>query len=102
MRLLQPAVQQRRVQGLQRLKGYWRACHASTTRATVYFDHDIHRALRLKAAASGLSMSDLINRAVGAALSDDAEDLAAHRSRAAEQSLDFADVVLSLKATGRI
>lgn len=74
----------------------------STTRATVYFEGDLHRALRLKAAASGLSMSDLVNRAVAAALADDADDVAVHRSRKNEESLDFADVVLSLKATGRI
>ena len=72
------------------------------TRATVYFEADIHRALRMKAAASGLSMSDLVNRAVGAALAEDAEDVAAHRSRARERSLDFADVVVALKAAGKI
>jgi len=35
-------------------------------RAAVYFDPDIHRALRLKAAASDDSMSNIVNRAVTA------------------------------------
>lgn len=75
---------------------------SASTRATVYFDGDVHRALRMKAAASGLSISDLVNRAVNASLSEDAEDIEAHRERSAESSLDFADVVLALKASGKI
>ena len=75
---------------------------SASTRATVYFDGEIHRALRMKAAASGLSISDLVNRAVGAALSEDADDVQAHRERAGESSLDFADVVLALKSSGKI
>ena len=73
-----------------------------SSRATVYFDGDIHRALRLKAAASGLTISDLVNRAVAAALAEDADDVQAHRDRAGESSLDFADLVVSLKASGKI
>ena len=75
---------------------------SASTRATVYFNSDVHRALRMKAAASNLSISDLVNRAVNASLSEDAEDIQAHRERAAETSLDFADVVLALKSSGKI
>ena len=75
---------------------------SASTRATVYFDGDVHRALRMKAAASGLSISDLVNRAVNASLSEDAVDIEAHRERSAESSLDFADVVLALKSSGKI
>jgi plasmid stability protein len=42
-------------------------------RATVYFDADVHQALRLKAAAAGRSVSDVVNEAVKAALAEDAE-----------------------------
>lgn len=75
---------------------------SGSTRATVYFDGDLHRALRLKAATSGLSLSDLVNRAVGAALAEDAEDVQAHRDRGRERAVDFADLVVSLKARGKI
>lgn len=71
-------------------------------RATVYFDGDIHQALRLKAAASGQSVSELVNRAVSFSLLEDADDISAHRARAGEQSLDFADVVLSLQQRGKL
>ena len=46
-------------------------------RATVYFEADVHQALRLKAAAADRSISDVVNEAVKIALAEDAEDLAA-------------------------
>jgi hypothetical protein len=49
----------------------------SKKRATVYFDPDLHRALRLKAAETERSLSDLVNEAVKLSLAEDAEDLAA-------------------------
>ena len=42
-------------------------------RATVYFDADIHQALRLKAAAADRSISDVVNEAVKVALAEDAD-----------------------------
>jgi len=71
-------------------------------RATVYFDPDIHRALRLKAAAADRSVSDLVNEAVKAALSEDAEDSAAFAAREPEKSYPFDAIVKDLKQRGRI
>lgn len=65
-------------------------------RATVYFEPEIHRALRLKAAATDRSISDMVNDAVKLALAEDAEDLAAFEERAHEKSVDFETVVRSL------
>ncbi len=47
----------------------------SQKRATIYFDPDLHRALRLKAAETDQSVSDLVNRAVKLSLAEDVEDL---------------------------
>ena len=71
-------------------------------RATVYFDPEIHRALRLKAAETEQSLSELVNEAVKLALAEDAEDLAAFEERAAEPNLPFEDVVKDLKHRGRL
>jgi hypothetical protein len=71
-------------------------------RATVYFEPEIHRALRLKAAATDRSISDMVNDAVKAALAEDAEDLAAFEERAHEKSVDFETVVRSLRRRGKI
>ena len=74
----------------------------ATKRSTVYFDPSIHRALRLKAAETERTISDLVNDAVRIALSEDAEDLAAFQDRATEPNLSFEEVVKSLKRSGKI
>lgn len=71
-------------------------------RATVYFDADVHRALRLKAAAADRSISDMVNDAVKATLAEDAEDLAAFSRRKAEKTLSFDTFVQGLRRRGRI
>jgi hypothetical protein len=71
-------------------------------RATVYFEEPVHRALRLKAAETDQSVSDLVNDAVRRALAEDADDLAAFRERAAEPSLAFEDFVADLKQRGQL
>ena len=71
-------------------------------RATVYFDPDIHLALRLKAAETDRSLSDLVNEAVKLALAEDAEDLAAFEERASEPALPFEAVVKDLRRRGKV
>jgi hypothetical protein len=71
-------------------------------RATIYFEPDIHRALRLKAAETDRPISELVNDAVKRALAEDAEDLTAFRDRVREPNLAFEDVVKDLKKRGKI
>ena len=71
-------------------------------RATVYFAPDVHKALRLRAAASDRSVSDMVNDAVRLSLVEDAVDLGAFSKRRAEKSLSFESFVTSLKRRGRI
>ena len=58
-------------------------------RATVYFDPSLHQALRVKAASTDQSVSDLVNAAIRASLAEDADDLAVFEEREAEPSLSF-------------
>jgi plasmid stability protein len=74
----------------------------SQKRATVYFDADVHRALRLKAAAADRSISEMVNDAVKATLAEDAEDLAAFSERKSEKSVSFDEFVRGLRRRGRI
>jgi plasmid stability protein len=74
----------------------------SNKRSTVYFDPDIHRALRVKAAETDRSVSDLVNEAVKAALTEDAEDFAVFEHRATEPNLSFEEVLKNLKRSGKI
>jgi len=71
-------------------------------RATVYFAPDVHRALRLKAAATERSISEMVNDAVKASLAEDADDLDAFEKRRAEPTVTFETFVRGLKRRGRI
>lgn len=71
-------------------------------RATVYLDPELHRALRVKAAVSDRSISDLVNAAVRQVLAEDAEDLEAYRGRAKEPNLDFESVLKDLRRRGKL
>lgn len=73
-----------------------------TKRATVYFDSSVHQALRLKAAATDRSISDMVNEAVRVALAEDAEDLIAFEQHRSERSVSFESVVRDLRKRGRI
>ena len=73
-----------------------------TKRATIYFDPNLHKALRLKAVETSRSVSELVNQAVREALSDDAEDLLAFEERANETLISYEQMVKRLKKDGRI
>jgi hypothetical protein len=71
-------------------------------RATVYFDPDIHRALRLKAAETTRSISDLVNDALRGSLAEDADDLEAFEVRASDPLISYEEMIKRLKADGRL
>ena len=71
-------------------------------RTTIYFDPNIHRALRIKSAELDRSVSELVNEAVRLSFAEDAEDLAAFEERAHEPNLLFEEVVKDLKQRGEI
>jgi predicted HicB family RNase H-like nuclease len=58
-------------------------------KATVYFDPQIHRGLRLKAAETDRSISNLVNDAVKLSFAEDTEDLTAFKGRIHEPDLAF-------------
>ena len=71
-------------------------------RATIYFDPDLHKALRLKAVETSRSMTELVNQAVRESLSDDAVDLAAFDKRKREPLVSYDEMFKRLKKDGRI
>lgn len=71
-------------------------------RSTVYFDPQLHAALRLKAAHTNRSLSEIVNDAVRAALAEDQEDLAAFEERVSEPTMSYEALLDDLKAHGKI
>ena len=58
-------------------------------RSTIYFDPNMHKALRLKAAQENRSVSDIVNEAVSLLAAEDAEDIADFDARRDEPSTDI-------------
>jgi plasmid stability protein len=74
----------------------------NSKRVTVYFEPAVHKALRLRAAASDRSVSDMVNDAVRLSLAEDAVDLEAFSTRKKEKSLTFDSFVVGLKRRGQL
>lgn len=71
-------------------------------RSTVYFEAEIHQALRIKAAITHQSLSEVVNEAVRVALREDQEDLNAFTQRADEGTLSYEELLEDLKSHGKI
>lgn len=78
------------------------AARKLTTRATIYLEPKLHKALKLKAVETDVSISDVVNDAVKELLSEDADDLSAFDLRKNESSSDFAEFVKRLKRDGKL
>ena len=75
---------------------------SNAKRATVYFEPEIHKALRLRAAASDRSLSDMVNDAVRVSLAEDAADMSAFDLRKKERRVSFESFVQGMKRRGLI
>jgi len=66
-------------------------------RSTIYFEPELRRALRIKAASTHRSVSEVVNETLRLALRKDQEDLAAFDERAAEPTLTYEELLNDLK-----
>ena len=71
-------------------------------RSTVYFEPEIHQALRMKAASTHNSVSEVVNEAVRIALREDQEDLSAFEQRAREPILSYEELLKDLESHGKL
>jgi plasmid stability protein len=74
----------------------------NSKRVTVYFEPEVHKALRLRAAASDRSVSDMVNDAVRLSLAEDAADLEAFAARRKEKSVSFESFLTGLNHPGQL
>ena len=71
-------------------------------RATVYFEEDLHTALKIKAAEVSTSVSELVNDAIKTVFAEDLEDLEYFEKRKNEETIDFETFLKKLKKDGSI
>ncbi|MFH0800504.1 MAG: CopG family transcriptional regulator [Pseudomonadota bacterium] len=69
-------------------------------RATIYLSPHLHKALKLKAAESDRSISDLVNEAVKRSIREDAIDLSAIRSRHKEPRRSLEEFIQEMSKSG--
>lgn len=75
---------------------------ALMSKATLYLDETVHKALRLKAAETRQSMSDLVNDALKASLSEDLEDIQEIKERRKDKTVGFEEFLGQLRSDGII
>jgi hypothetical protein len=73
-----------------------------TQRTTIYFDPDLHKALKLKALETSRSITDLVNQSVRDALSEDIEDINVFEERKNEALISYEQMLRKLKKNGTI
>lgn len=73
-----------------------------TKRSTVYFDPALHKALKVKAAATDVSVSDLVDAAVRQLFREDQEDLLIVAERINEPEISYEALINDLKAHGKL
>jgi len=74
----------------------------ATIRSTIYFEPNLHKALRLKAAHTRCSLSHLVNEAVRLALQEDGDDLSAFDERVNEPLISYEELLKDLRKHGKI
>jgi len=71
-------------------------------RSTVYFEPAIHHALKIKAATTHQSVSEVVNEAIRIALQEDQDDLSAFEERKNEATLSYEDLLDDLNIHGKL
>ncbi len=71
-------------------------------RSTIYFEPEIHHALRVKSASTHRSVSEFVNEAVRMALREDQEDVSAFEERATEPTMTYEELLEDLKSHGKL
>ncbi len=75
---------------------------ALTKRATVYFDPDIHKTLKVRAAETSSSVSEIIDKLLRDEFLADQEDLKIYRQRISEPTITYERLISELKKDGKI
>lgn len=71
-------------------------------RSTVYFEEDLHNALKIKSVTTNQSVSSMVNDAVRYLLSEDQQDISAFNERADEKVISYESLLDDLKTHGKI
>jgi len=75
---------------------------SKSKQATIYFDKNIHQAIKLKAAGSNRSISDVVNEAIRNLLAEEHKDMVAFEAQEYQPVVSYEDLLNDLKSEGKI
>ncbi|VAX21987.1 hypothetical protein MNBD_IGNAVI01-395 [hydrothermal vent metagenome] len=74
----------------------------TTKRATIYLNQRLHKALKMKAAETDTTISDLVNISIKEMLMEDEEDLQTFKDRVDEPTITYEKLLADLKRDKKI
>ena len=74
----------------------------TTKRATIYLNQRLHKALKMKAAETDTTISDLVNISIKEMLMEDEEDLQTFKDRVDEPTINYEKLLADLKRDKKI
>lgn len=74
----------------------------TTKRATIYLNQQLHKALKMKAAETDTTISDLVNISIKEMLMEDEEDLQTFKDRVNEPTIAYEKLLADLKRDKKI
>ena len=73
-----------------------------TKRATIYLNQQLHKALKMKAAETDTTISDLVNISIKEMFMEDEEDLQTFKDRVDEPTITYEKLLADLKRDKKI
>lgn len=73
-----------------------------TKRATIYLNQQLHKALKMKAAETDTTISDLVNLSIKEMFMEDEEDLQTFKDRVEEPTITYEKLLADLKRDKKI
>ena len=74
----------------------------TTKRATIYLNQQLHKALKMKAAETDTTISDLVNLSIKEMFMEDEEDLQTFKDRVDEPTITYEKLLADLKRDKKI
>lgn len=75
---------------------------SQTTKATLYLKQDLYRAVKIRAAETGQSASELVNEAIASQVAEDMADIKSIQKRKNQPTESYESFLKNLKKDGLI
>lgn len=71
-------------------------------RATIYFDPEIHKAIKIKSAILNKSISEVVDEVLRNEFIEDLDDISIYKERISEPTISYEKALMELRKNGQI